>query len=197
MKKRTWKPGTLIYPLPAIMVSCGDIDGEKNIITISWTGTICSNPPMCYISIRPERHSYKIITNSKEFVINLTTKELAYATDFCGVKSGKDIDKFKTLNLTPQKATIVKCPMVAESPLNIECKVIEIKKLGSHDMFIAEVVAVNAAERLFNETTDAFDLNSEQLLAYSHGNYLTNSKEIGKFGFSVMKNKTKKRLNNK
>ncbi len=197
MNKIEWKPGTLIYPLPAIMVSCGDINSEKNIITISWTGTICSNPPMCYISVRPERHSYQIIKNSKEFVLNLTTKDLAFATDFCGVKSGKDIDKFKEMKLTPQRGKIVKCPLIAESPLNIECKVVEIKQLGSHDMFIAEVVAVNAAESLFDIETNAFDLNSAQLLIYSHGNYFSNAKKIGRFGFAVMKDKTKKKLQQK
>jgi len=197
MEKRIWKPGTLIYPLPAIMVSCGDINGEKNIITIAWTGTICSNPPMCYISVRPERHSYKIIKESGEFVINLTTKDLAFATDFCGVKSGRDLDKFKEMKLTPIAASIVKCPMIAESPLNIECKVLEIKQIGSHDMFIAEVIAVHASEELFNPITDAFDLNASQLLVYSHGQYMFATKKIGKFGYSVMKEKTKKRLRNK
>ena len=194
MEKRIWKPGTLIYPLPAIMVSCGDFNGEKNIITIAWTGTICSNPPMCYISIRPERHSYQMIKESGEFVINLTTESLAFATDFCGVKSGKDMDKFKKTKLTPLPGIAVKAPIIGESPLNIECKVIEIKKLGSHDMFIAEVVAVHANEDLFNPETDAFDLNAAQMLVYSHGHYFGVGKKIGRFGYSVMKEKTKKRI---
>lgn len=194
MKKRVWKPGTLVYPIPAIMVSCGDINGEKNIITIAWTGTICSNPPMCYISVRPERHSYQMIKESGEFVINLTTEALAFATDFCGVKSGKDIDKFKANNLTAVAGIHVKAPLIAESPLNIECKVIEIRKLGSHDMFIAEVIAIHANEELFNPETDAFDLNAAQMLVYSHGHYFGIGKKIGRFGYSVMKEKTKKRI---
>jgi flavin reductase (DIM6/NTAB) family NADH-FMN oxidoreductase RutF len=194
MEKRIWKPGTLIYPLPAIMVSCGDFNGEKNIITIAWTGTICSNPPLCYISVRPERHSYQMIKESGEFVINLTTESLAFATDFCGVKSGENMDKFKETNLTPLPGIAVKAPIIGESPLNIECKVIEIKKLGSHDMFIAEVVAVHANEALFNPETDAFDLNAAQMLVYSHGHYFGVGKKIGRFGYSVMKEKTKKRI---
>ena len=147
MSKISWKPGTMIYPLPAIMVSCGSTEEEFNIITIAWTGTICSNPPMCYISVRPNRHSYEIIKKNMEFVINLTTEDLVFATDWCGVKSGKDFNKFKEMNLTPQKAQIVKAPLIAESPVNIECVVKEIKQLGSHDMFIAEVVAINADDK--------------------------------------------------
>ncbi len=197
MEKRIWKPGTLVYPLPALMVSCGDINGEMNIVTIAWTGTICSNPPMCYISVRPERHSYNMIKEHGEFVINLTTEQLAFATDFCGVKSGKDINKFEVCNLTPMAASIVKAPLIAESPLNIECKVVEIKKLGSHDMFIAEVVAVHANENLFNVETDAFDLNAAQMLVYSHGHYFGVGKKIGRFGYSVMKEKTKKKREKK
>lgn len=194
MEKRVWKPGTLVYPIPAIMVSCGDINGENNIITIAWTGTICSNPPMCYISVRPERHSYNMIKEHGEFVINLTTEQLAFATDFCGVKSGKEMDKFKQCNLTRVPGIHVKAPLIAESPLNIECKVVEIKSLGSHDMFIAEVVAVHANEELFNPETDAFDLNAAQMLVYSHGHYFGVGKKIGRFGYSIMKEKTKKRI---
>lgn len=194
MEKRIWKPGTLIYPLPAIMVTCGDIYGKMNILTIAWTGTICSNPPLCYISVRPERYSYNMIKEHGEFVINLTTEQLAFATDFCGVKSGKDLNKFEACNLTPVAASIVKAPLIAESPLNIECKVLEIKSLGSHDMFIAEVVAVHANENLFNPETDAFDLNAAQMLVYSHGHYFGVGKKIGRFGYSVMKEKTKKRI---
>lgn len=196
MEKRIWKPGTLIYPLPAVMVSCGDINGEMNILTVSWTGTICTNPPMCYISVRPERHSYNMIKEHGEFVINLTTEQLTQVTDFCGVKSGKDINKFETCNFTPVAASQVKAPLIGESPLNIECKVTEIKPLGSHDMFIAEVVAVHANENLFNPETDAFDLNAAQMLAYSHGHYFGLGKKIGRFGYSVMKEKTKKRIMN-
>lgn len=196
MEKRIWKPGTLIYPLPAVMVSCGDINGEMNILTVSWTGTICTNPPMCYISVRPERHSYNMIKEHGEFVINLTTEQLAQMTDFCGVKSGKEINKFEVCNLTPVAASQVKAPLIGESPLNIECKVTEIKPLGSHDMFIAEVVAVHANENLFNPETDAFDLNAAQMLAYSHGHYFGLGKKIGRFGYSVMKEKTKRRIRN-
>jgi len=196
MEKRIWKPGTLIYPLPAVMVSCGDINGEMNILTVSWTGTICTNPPMCYISVRPERHSYNMIKEHGEFVINLTTEQLAQVTDFCGVKSGKEINKFEVCNLTPVAASQVKAPLIGESPLNIECKVTEIKPLGSHDMFIAEVVAVHANENLFNPETDAFDLNAAQMLAYSHGHYFGLGKKIGRFGYSVMKEKTKRRIRN-
>lgn len=196
MEKRIWKPGTLIYPLPAVMVSCGDINGEMNILTVSWTGTICTNPPMCYISVRPERHSYNMIKEHGEFVINLTTEQLAQVTDFCGVKSGKEINKFEVCNLTPIAASQVKAPLIGESPLNIECKVTEIKPLGSHDMFIAEVVAVHANENLFNPETDAFDLNAAQMLAYSHGHYFGLGKKIGRFGYSVMKEKTKRRIRN-
>ena len=196
MEKRIWKPGTLIYPLPAVMVSCGDINGEMNILTVSWTGTICTNPPMCYISVRPERHSYNMIKEHGEFVINLTTEQLAQVTDFCGVKSGKEINKFEVCNLTPIAASQVKAPLIGESPLNIECKVIEIKPLGSHDMFVAEVVAIHANENLFNPETDAFDLNAAQILAYSHGHYFGLGNKIGRFGYSVMKEKTKKRIRN-
>ena len=156
MGKILWKPGTMIYPLPAVMVSCGSSPEEYNIITISWTGTICTDPPMCYISVRPSRHSYGIIRKNHEFVINLTTNSLAYATDWCGVKSGAEHDKFKEMGLTPVKGEIVRAPLIGESPVNIECIVKEIKELGTHHMFISEVVAVNAEESLFEEKTGAF-----------------------------------------
>ena len=151
MSKISWKPGTMIYPVPAVMVSCGNEKTGFNIITIAWTGTICTNPAMCYISIRPERHSYNIIKETGDFVINLTTRKLAFATDWCGVKSGKDFDKFKEMKLTRGNAQKVSSPIIQESPINIECMVKEIKPLGSHDMFIAEVVAINADEKLFNK----------------------------------------------
>ena len=147
MSKVAFKPGNLLYPLPAVMVSCGDNPDNYNIITVAWTGTLCSDPPMCYISVRKERHSHKLIADSGEFVINLTTRQLAYATDWCGVKSGRDVRKFAAVGLTPEPAQIVKAPLIAESPLNIECKVREVKELGSHDMFIADVVAINADDR--------------------------------------------------
>lgn len=187
--KVPFKPGTLIYPLPALMVSCGDNPENYNIITVGWTGTICSDPPMCYISVRKERYSHKIIMDSGEFVLNLTTEALAKATDWCGVRSGKDHNKFKEMHLTPEKGQIVKAPLIAESPLNIECKVVEVKELGSHDMFIANVVAVNADDKLIDKTTGAFQLNHAQPLAYSHGKYYGLGEKIGSFGFSVAKRK--------
>ena len=183
--KQSWKPGTMIYPLPAVMVSCGTEESEYNILTISWVGTICSNPALCYISVRPERHSYPIIKKNMEFVINLTTKEMAFATDWCGVKSGKDFNKFQEMKLTPGKATVVKAPIIEESPLCIECKVKEIIPLGSHDMFISEVVNVLADEKFIDKQTGAFDMEKAGLLAYSHGKYYELGKLIGKFGWSV------------
>ncbi len=185
--KQNWKPGTLVYPLPALMVSCGSTPDEYNILTVSWTGTICTNPPMCYISVRPERHSYEIIRRNMEFVINLTTEELAQQTDWCGVRSGKDYDKFAEMNLTPAKAAMVQAPIIAESPLSIECRVKEIVSLGSHDMFIADVVNVQADQSLIDPETDRFQLEKANLLAYSHGHYYALGKEIGKFGWTVKK----------
>lgn len=187
MAKVSFKPGTLIYPLPAVMVSCGDINGEMNILTVAWTGTICSDPPMCYISVRKERHSHAIISRTGEFVINLTTVALAYATDWCGVKSGRDFNKFREMRLTPERGQVVRAPLIAQSPLNIECRVTEIKPLGSHDMFLAEVVAVDADEKLIDKATGAFQLNHAQPLAYSHGRYYGLGERLGGFGFSVKK----------
>jgi flavin reductase (DIM6/NTAB) family NADH-FMN oxidoreductase RutF len=187
MSKIVWKPGTMIYPLPAVMVSCGSVPEEYNIITISWTGTICSDPAMCYISVRPARHSYEIIRKNGDFVINLTTKSLAYATDWCGVKSGSKHNKFKEMNLTPVAASVVKAPMIKESPVNIECIVREIKELGSHNMFISEVVAVNAEEKYIDKSTGLFRLHDAVPLCYSHGKYYETGTMIGKFGFSVEK----------
>ncbi|MCE5347743.1 MAG: flavin reductase family protein [Bacteroidales bacterium] len=192
MSKLIWKPGTMIYPLPAVMVSCGSFPEEYNIMTVSWTGTICTDPAMCYISIRPERHSYIIIRKNGEFVINLTTKALAFATDWCGVKSGKDYKKFTEMGLTPVPASKVKAPLIKESPVNIECVVREIKELGSHHMFISEVVAVNAEDKYINEKTGLFRLNDSGLLCYSHGKYYETGQLIGKFGFSVEKKKKKR-----
>ncbi len=187
MGKIQWKPGTMIYPLPAVMVSCGSTPDEYNIITISWTGTINTNPPMCYISVRPERHSYGIIKRNKEFVINLTTKKLIYAVDWCGVKSGKKFNKFEAMKLTPAKAQVVKAPIIDESPVNIECKVKDIISLGSHDMFIAEVVNVLADEQYLDPETGVFKLFESIPIAYSHGFYYELGKMIGRFGFSVKK----------
>jgi flavin reductase (DIM6/NTAB) family NADH-FMN oxidoreductase RutF len=191
MPKTTWKPGTMIYPLPAVMVSCGAIEEDFNIITISWTGTVCSDPPMCYISVRNNRHSHAILNKTGEFVINLTTQELAKATDWCGVKSGSKHNKFKEMNLTPIPAKLVKAPMIKESPINIECRVTEIKELGSHDMFLAQVLAVHADDQYINPETRAFDLSKANPIAYSHGQYYVLGKPIGKFGWSVEKPKTK------
>lgn len=196
MTKQHWRPGTMIYPLPAIMVSCGSTPENYNIITIAWTGTICSDPAMCYISVRKNRHSYNIIKESGEFVINLTTKDLAYATDWCGVKSGKDFDKFKEMKLTPGKSKEISAPIIEESPLSIECKVTKIVELGSHDMFMAEVVNVQADERYINEKGE-FSLAQAGPLVYSHGHYFELGKLIGRFGHSVMKKKTKEKINKK
>ena len=190
-KKQQWKPGTLIYPLPAVLISCGETEKEYNMLTVAWVGTICTNPAMCYISVRPERHSYEIIKRTKSFVINLTNEDMARATDWCGVRSGKDYNKFQEMRLTPQKAQKVAAPIVLESPLSIECEVIEIKELGSHHMFIANVVNVQADERYIDPVTDEFRLSDAKLIAYSHGHYYKLGEEIGKFGWSVRKNKKK------
>ncbi|WP_320019309.1 flavin reductase family protein [Labilibaculum manganireducens] len=193
MTKQHWKPGTMVYPLPAVMVSCGSTPENYNIITIAWTGTICSDPAMCYISVRKNRHSYNIIKESGEFVINLTTKDLAFATDWCGVKSGKDFDKFKEMKLTPGKSKEISAPIIEESPLSIECKVTKIVELGSHDMFMAEVVNVQADERYINEKGE-FSLAKSGPLVYSHGHYFELGELIGRFGYSVMKKKTKEKI---
>lgn len=189
--KECWKPGNMLYPLPAVMVSCRDKSGNDNIITVAWTGTICTNPAMVYISVRPERHSYKMICESKEFVINLTTKELTFATDFCGVKSGREVDKFKECGLHKLPATKVSAPLISESPVNIECRVCEIKKLGSHHMFIAEVLAVHADKQYMDER-GRFDLSRANPIVYSHGEYFSLGKKLGKFGYSIKRNKKKK-----
>ncbi len=187
MSKVTWKSGTFIYPLPAVMVSCGTME-ESNIITVAWTGIINTDPAMCYISVRPTRHSYEMIKKTGEFVINLTTKDLAYATDWCGVKTGAKVDKFKEMKLTKEKANFVKCPMIKESPVSVECKVKEIRELGSHHMFVAEILGINAEEKYINEN-GAFDISKCDLIAYSNGNYYSLGKKIGRFGFSVQKKK--------
>lgn len=187
MAKQVWKAGNMIYPLPAVMVSVADREGNSNILTVAWTGTVCTNPPMAYISVRPERYSYHMIEETKEFVINLTTEKLARATDYCGVRSGRDVDKWKECSLTPQKAAVLQyAPAIAEAPVNIECRVVKIEKLGSHHMFLAEVVSVSADEAYMDEN-NRFDLNSTGLLAYSHGEYLGLGEKIGTFGYSVRK----------
>lgn len=187
MSKLKWKPGTMVYPLPPVMVSCGDME-KSNILTVAWTGIICTDPAMTYVSIRKERFSYDIIKGKGEFVINLASSDLARIVDFCGVKSGKDIDKFKECNLTKEPSTEINCPMIKECPINIECKVKEIKELGTHDMFIAEILAVNVDEKYLDET-GRFDMEACNLLAYSHGQYYSLGERLGKFGFSVEKKK--------
>ncbi len=187
MSKQLWKPGNMLYPLPAVMVSVGNKQGKTNIITVAWTGTICTNPAMVYISVRPERYSYQMFKESGEFVINLTTEKLVKATDYCGVKSGRDVDKWKEMNLHQVKAeTLEYSPLILESPVNIECKVVEIKELGSHHMFLANVTAVHADEAYLNEQ-NKFELNNTGLLAYSHGEYLGLGKKLGTFGYSIRK----------
>jgi len=187
--KIRWKPGTMIYPLPAVMVTCGSTHENYNIITIAWTGTVSTNPPMCYISVRPSRHSYDLIKKNMEFVINLTTLDLAKQTDWCGVLSGRNVNKFKETGLTPISGDIVSAPLIAESPINIECKVKDILELGSHHMFLAEVVAIHASQEFMNEDTGEFDLSKSNIINYSHGKYYEAGKFIGKFGFSVKKRK--------
>ena len=191
MSHVAWKPGTMIYPLPAALVSCGGSEEEYNMLTVAWVGTICTNPAMCYISVRPERHSYPIIEKNKAFVINLTTEEMAKATDLCGVKSGKDCNKWELTGFTPVVSDVVAAPYIKESPLCIECEVEQIIKLGSHDMFIAKVVQVLADEKYLNPENGKFELERAKLLAYSHGHYYGLGNEIGKFGWSVMKKKKK------
>ena len=186
MGKQLWKPGNMLYPLPVVMVSLADRDGRPNIITLAWVGTVCTNPPMVSISVRPERYSYPILKETGEFVINLTTKELAFATDYCGVKSGRDVDKFKEMGLTPIPASEVKAPMIKESPVNIECKVRQILPLGSHDMFLADVVAVHADEKYMDEK-HKFHLEQAKPIIYSHGSYFGCGELLGTFGYSVKK----------
>ena len=189
MTKVDWKPGTMISPLPVVMVSLGASPEEYNIITIAWTGTLCTDPPLCYISVRPERHSHAILSRTREFVINLTTGKLAFATDWCGVRSGRQHRKFEEMKLTPGPAATVNAPIIVEAPINIECRVIEIRPLGSHDMFLAEVTNVKADQQYLDERTGAFDLARAEPLAYAHGQYFTLGKKIGGFGFSVRKRK--------
>ena len=192
MAKEIWKAGNMVYPIPAVMVTCRDKAGNDNIITIAWTGTICTNPAMAYISVRPERYSYNIIKETGEFVINLTTKELTYATDYCGVRSGRDVDKFKELALTREEPSEVSVPLIKESPVNIECKVVKIEELGSHHMFVAQVVAVHADKKYMDEK-GKFDLSKADPIVYSHGEYYSMGEKLGTFGYSVKKKHVKKR----
>lgn len=196
MAKQQWKPGNMLYPLPAVMVSVRDNEGKDNIITVAWAGTVCTNPPMVSISVRPERYSYHMIEESGVFVINLTTETLTYATDYCGVRSGKDVDKFKEMKLTCVEASQVNCGMIGESPVNIECKVVKTEKLGSHHMFLAEVVAVHA-EEAYMDKNNKFQLNQSKLMVYSHGEYLGLGKKLGTFGYSVKKGKKRAKTRNR
>ena len=187
MGKVVWKPGTFIYPIPAVMVSCGDME-KSNIITVAWTGILNTNPAKVYISVRPERYSYNIIKETKEFVINLTNEKLAFATDWCGVRSGAKFDKFKEMKLTKQKANFVNCPLIKESPVSVECKVVDMVEYGSHTMFIADVLSIDADEKYIDEK-GAFDISKCDLIAYANGGYYKLGKKVGKFGYSVEKKK--------
>lgn len=192
-EKEAWKPGTLIYPLPAVLVSCGASPEEYNMLTIAWTGTVCTNPPMCYISVRKERHSYDIIRRTGEFAINLTTEDMARATDWCGVRSGRDNNKWKATGLTPMENEYISAPIIAESPLSICCKVRQVIELGSHDMFLADVVGILADSRYIDKQTGKFSLDKAHPIVYSHGEYYTLGELVGHFGWSVKKRTTKKR----
>ena len=185
MGKQIWRPGNMLYPLPVVLVSITGADGEKNVLTVAWTGTICSDPPMVSVSVRPERYSYRMLKETGEFVINLTTEELVYAVDYCGVKSGRDTDKFKDTRLTALPAKEVKAPLIGESPVNIECRVTEVKPLGSHDMFLAKVAAVHVREEYMDG--QKFKLEDAHPIVYSHGAYFSLGRQLGTFGYSVRK----------
>lgn len=191
MSRKSFNAGALLAPVPPALVSCGT-EENPNVLTIGWTGIICTKPPMTYISVRPERHSYNIIKQTGEFVINLASENLCRAVDYCGVRSGKNTDKFKDCNLTPVKSEKVSAPTISECPVSLECKVTEIKPLGSHDMFIAEIVNVSVKENLIDQN-ERIDFSSAHLLAYSHGEYFSLGKKLGSFGYSVKKNRTKKK----
>jgi len=191
MSKTLWKAGTMVYPVPAVMVTCGTME-KPNIITIAWTGTICSDPAMTYISVRKERFSYDMIKESGEFVINLTTANLVKATDFCGVKSGRDYDKFKEMGLTPIAGSFTKVPLIEESPVSIECKVTEVLELGSHDMFLAKVLGVTI-EDSYMDKNGKFRLDQSNPISYLHGGYYNLGSQLGTFGYSIMKKKTMKK----
>ncbi len=196
MGKEIWKAGNMLNPVPAVMVSVADKEGNANILTVAWAGTICTNPPMLSISVRPERYSYHMIKETNEFVVNLTTKDLVKETDFCGVRSGRDVDKYKELGLTKSKMEHVSAPGIAESPVNIECKVRKIEELGSHHMFIADVVGVVVDDKYFDET-NRFHINDTNLIMYSHGEYFALGEKLGKFGYSVKKSKKNKKQKDK
>lgn len=188
MAKEMWKPGNMLYPLPAVLVTVTDEKGNDNVFTVAWTGTVCTDPAMVYISVRPSRHSYDMINETGQFVINLTTEKLAIATDYCGVKSGRDEDKFKSMNLEKESASYVKAPLLKDSPVNIECEVVGVTKLGTHDMFLAKVLCVHA-DKQYMDSKGKFDLAKALPIVYSHGQYYTVGKKIGRFGFSVRKKK--------
>lgn len=197
MSKQIWKPGNMVYPVPAVMVSVGDKEGKTNIFTVAWTGNACTNPPMVYISVRPERYSYELIKDSGEFVINLTTESLVKATDYCGVRSGRDVDKWKECSLTKAEAAKLSyAPLIEESPVNIECKVNRALELGSHVMFIADVVCVDADEAYLDDK-GSFRLDKAKLISYSHGDYMSLGDKLGSFGYSVRKKPAKHRKKGK
>lgn len=191
MSKQIWKPGNMLYPLPVVMVSCRRPGEKPNIITVAWAGTVCTNPAMLSISVRPERYSHEIIKETGEFVVNLVTEDLTYACDYCGVRSGRDVDKFAEMKLTAIESQVVKAPSIGESPVNIECRVVEVKPLGSHDLFLAKVVSVSADER-YMDVSGSFHLNDSKLVTYSHGEYFSLGEKIGSFGYSVKKKPEKK-----
>lgn len=187
MSKVIWKSGTFEYPIPAVMVSCGTME-KSNIITVAWTGIVNTDPAMCYISVRKRRHSYNLIKENMEFAINLTNNKLTFATDWCGVRSGKDYDKFKQMHLTKEKAMFIKCPLIKESPVSLECKVEKAEDLGSHTMFLAKILSIDADEQ-YIDSNGAFDISKCNLIAYANGGYFQLGKKIGTFGYSVRKKK--------
>jgi flavin reductase (DIM6/NTAB) family NADH-FMN oxidoreductase RutF len=196
-QKLLWKPGTMLYPIPAVLVSCGKYGGAQNIITVAWTGIVCSDPAMLSISIRPGRFSYELIRKSGEFVVNLTTATMARAVDWCGVKSGRDHDKFAAMKLTPLPAKFIAASLIGESPVNLECRVREVRELGSHHLFLAEILAVHADPDYFDAQTGFFNLAAAEPLCYCHGHYYRLGKHIGKFGFAVEKKKTRQKAKGK
>ena len=185
--KQCWRPGNMIYPLPALLVSCGATPEEYNVFTAAWTGTICSDPPMCYVSIRKERFSHDIIERNMAFTLNLTNEALARATDWCGVRSGRDYNKFAEMGLTPVKGIKVAAPSIEQAPMSIECRVRDIMRLGTHDMFIAEVLNVIADDAYLDPETGRFDMERAGLITYCHGQYYTLGKRLGHFGWTVKK----------
>lgn len=191
MPKEIWKSGNMLYPIPAVLVTAADGEGRDNVFTVAWTGTVCSDPAMVYVSVRPSRYSYDMIKETGEFVINLTTKDLAYAADYCGVKSGRDVDKFRAVKLTRENGKYVQAPLIKESPVNIECKVVDIIPCGTHDMFLAKVLCVHA-DKKYMDKSGKFDLEKANPIVYSHGQYYVTGEKLGKFGYSVSKKLTGK-----